>query len=68
MHYAMCMPSIVENIVVTDDVHFYWDSVEAFPEFQQLSTQHATTRHWNVFNLHAIPALLYYKFGIPYSL
>ena len=52
---------------LADDVHWFWVSVEAFPEFGEKSIQHAAIRHWNVFIPHAIRPLSYNEYDIPYS-
>ena len=48
--------NIVESIVVTDDIHLYWASVEVFQEFQQKSIQHAI-RGTGMYLIH-MPSLL----------
>ena len=37
VHNIIMVKKIANSIVVTDDVHWFWASVEAFPEFGEKS-------------------------------
>ena len=59
VHNIIMVKKIAENIVVTDYVHWFWVSVEAFPEFgERAYIQQVALRHWNVIIPHAIRSVI----------